>query len=428
MIERVALRDFKVFEDAELIFENGTTAIVGPNGSGKTTILEAIEFALFRHVTRKEKKVPRVEELIRHGQKKALLELDFIAPVNRRTYRVKRMIYPGETKADLYCDGQDEPVYSGPTNVDDEVARILGMDRYAFSALTYVRQGEIDRLSRMTPKSRKSDLSSMMGLSIYEKIGGTIRKHNRTLKKEIDNLENTRERLTHLMDFLPTRNEVEESLVAILKLVESSKRTDETNQIEQILRKILNSISEVEKQLESDELSSDYDELQRETERTRSLNRIIESIPDIAESQIRPHIRKEARNIFRGIFGDRYSDLIIGDDYEVSLFDLRGNQVPLMAASGGEDVCVNFALRVAVNTALQKHSITAPPPGLIILDEPGAGLDAQRRRWLPDAISGLDSVNQVIVVTHMEELKESVDNVITLIPQGKGRQPKIEIS
>ena len=88
---------------------------------------------------------------------------------------------------------------------------------------------------------------------------------------------------------------------------------------------------------------------------------------------------------------------------------------------------MNFALRVAVNTALQKHSLAGPPPGLIILDEPGAGLDSQRRRWLPEAIAGLKSVNQVIVVTHMDELRESTDYVINLIPQGKGRQPTVVV-
>jgi DNA repair exonuclease SbcCD ATPase subunit len=118
---------------------------------------------------------------------------------------------------------------------------------------------------------------------------------------------------------------------------------------------------------------------------------------------------------------------VIDDDYEIALYDLQGNRVSLMAASGGEDVCVNFSLRVAVNTALQKFSITGPPPGLIILDEPGAGLDAQRRRWLPEAITKLDVVKQVLVVTHMEELKGSTDHVISLLPQGRGRQPKVEL-
>jgi DNA repair exonuclease SbcCD ATPase subunit len=66
------------------------------------------------------------------------------------------------------------------------------------------------------------------------------------------------------------------------------------------------------------------------------------------------------------------------------------------------------------------------PPGLIILDEPGSGLDEQRRRWLPEAIAGLEVVDQVIVVTHMEELKGSTNQLIALIPQGKGRQPIVE--
>ncbi|GAH09587.1 unnamed protein product, partial [marine sediment metagenome] len=54
MIRKLRMKNFKVFHDQEFEFYPGTTAIVGPNGSGKTTILEAIEFALFRSVTRKE--------------------------------------------------------------------------------------------------------------------------------------------------------------------------------------------------------------------------------------------------------------------------------------------------------------------------------------------------------------------------------------
>ena len=47
--------------------------------------------------------------------------------------------------------------------------------------------------------------------------------------------------------------------------------------------------------------------------------------------------------------------------------------------------------------------------------------------WLPLAIAGLKSVDQVIVVTHMEELRESAQRVISLTPQGKDRQPLVEV-
>ena len=166
-------------------FEDGTTAVVGPNGSGKTTILEAIEFALFRRVTRKEKSIPKVEELIRHGRSKAVVEVEFIAPLNGKHYRVVRSIHPGQTNADLFLIGKREPLESGATRVDAEVERLLGLDRHAFAALTYVRQGEIDQLSRLSPKKRRNTLYNMMGLGIYTYADSKVKREIRGLKKDL---------------------------------------------------------------------------------------------------------------------------------------------------------------------------------------------------------------------------------------------------
>ncbi len=425
MLSRIRLLDFKVFTDQEFIIRPGSTAIVGPNGSGKTSILEAIEFALFRQVTRKEKKVPKVEDLIQHGKKRAIVELDFKAPINRRSYRVRRSIHPGETNADLFEASEREPFASGATKVDEEIIKLVGMDRHAFSALTYVRQGEIDRLSRMTPKTRRGDLYSMMGLGLYDKTSDHTQKEIREIKKRIDSIDQTRSRLDLIKQHLPTDKEIADALLAIERLMKVSEQSKDLTTIQEVLQKVETSLFEVQNQLDSPEMNLELDELKRVSDTAKYLKTILETIPDIAEAQLRPHIRTEAREIFTSIFGDRYSDLIIDDDYEVSLYDLRGNRVSLSAASGGEDVCVNFALRVAVNTALQKYSVTGPPPGLIILDEPGAGLDTQRRMWLPSAIAGLKSVEQVIVVTHMEEMRDSAERVISLTPQGKDRQPLV---
>ncbi len=426
LLSQLRLIDFKVFTDQEFTIYPGTTAIVGPNGSGKTSILEAIEFALFRQVTRKEKKVPRVEDLIHHGRRKAIVELEFRAPINRRTYKVKRSIHPGETNADLFEESQKEPFASGAKKVDEEIIKLVGMNRHAFSALTYVRQGEIDRLSRMTPKTRRTDLFNMMGLGIYDKTGDRVQKQIRDLRKQVALLEETQARLESIRSHLPSDEELDSALGSLGRLVEETGKSRDLDTIKEVLQKVEHSLSEVKQQLYSPEMTVEYEELKEESVIAKYLKQVLETVPDIAEAQLRPHIRSEAREIFRSIFGDRYSDLIIDDDYEISLFDLRGNKVSLSAASGGEDVCVNFALRVAVNTALQKHSVTGPPPGLIILDEPGAGLDSQRRMWLPEAIAGLKSVDQVIVVTHMEEMRGSAQRVISLTPQGKDRQPIVE--
>ncbi len=428
MLHSLRLKDFKVFREQEFEFKPGTTAIVGPNGSGKTTLLEAIEFALFKRVTRKEKTLKSADDLIRHGRKKASVELEFSAPVNRRQYRVVRKIMPGNTTADIYEKGKKDPEFSGVTRVDDQIVKLLGMDRHAFSALTYVRQGEIDRLSRLTPSKRRSDLFNMMGLGPYDDAISDVKSKMRTIKRDIEKIEESKERLENIQHMMPSLEELKDAMTILSQIQQTLGKEIDLTQLVSVMEKVQNSVREINESLTSMDLQEKPEYLKQESKIAETLQRILESIPNIAEEQLRPHIRKEAREIFRSIFGDRYSDFLIDDDYDVSLFDLQGNKVSLMAASGGEDVCVNFALRVAVNTALQKHSVTGgSPPDMIILDEPGAGLDAQRRRWLPDAIRGLKSVSQIIVVTHMEELRESTDYVISLIPQGKGRQPIVEI-
>ncbi|MFW9809270.1 MAG: AAA family ATPase [Candidatus Thorarchaeota archaeon] len=426
MIRRIGLQNFKVYKKQEFKFEDGSTAIVGPNGSGKTSILEAIEFGFFRMVTRKEKKVAQVEDFINHKGKRAVVELEFIAPVNRREYLVKRTIHPGETNAELFEAGKKDPEVTGVTRVDEKIVDLLGMDRNAFSALTYVRQGEIDRLSRLAPKGRRTDLYSMMGLGTYDKQSSKVQKEIRKMDKDLERIAESTERLKEVQSHLPAKEEISKALQALDTIEETFTVKPTIKHVRDVIQKVAQSVDAVEEQLNSPELSTRPEELKEESEVAKYLKVLLETIPDVAENQLRPHIRAEARSIFREIFGDRYSDLVIDDDYEIALYDLQGNRVSLMAASGGEDVCVNFSLRVAVNTALQKHSISGPPPGLIVLDEPGAGLDAQRRMWLPEAINKLDVVKQVIVVTHMEELKGATDHVISLVPQGKGRQPIVE--
>ncbi|MHA1576022.1 MAG: AAA family ATPase, partial [Candidatus Thorarchaeota archaeon] len=289
MLKKLGLTDFKVFSEIDLVFEPGTTAIVGPNGSGKTTILESIEFALFRTVTRKEKKIPKVENLIRHGRNRAIVELEFVSPINKRTYKVKRSIHPGETNADLSILPNKDVIVSGPKKVDEEIVKLLGMDRHAFSALTYVRQGEIDRLSRLAPKGRRTDLYNMMGLGVYDKSGDKVQKHARTLKKGIANIEEARSRLENVQEHLPTRKEMDTSIEALKQLLPEESKSKNYESIRLVLEKVNQSVSEIDDQLSSPELSTHYDEKKIERETTKALKSILEAIPDIAEIQLRPH-------------------------------------------------------------------------------------------------------------------------------------------
>ncbi len=431
MLRRLRMSDFRVYGDQEIPLGNGVTTIVGPNGSGKTTILEAIEFALFKRVKRKEKDVRSVRELIRHGRRRASVELMFESPVNGRVYTVRRDIFPNKTTAELHEQGKESATLVRVRDVDNEIVELLGMDRDTFAALTYVRQGDIDLLSRLAPSKKRQTLRNMMGLGQYEDLTRGVKKLIKEIEETKREIGEHRERLGDMLSRLPTTDEIAAAREAV-ESVAASVASDKLEPIRSVLDRLYGTVTELNNEISSPELKQREREADQQEAIATDLRRILGQIPEVAEQQIKPLIQTEARNIFLEIFGDRYSDLELTDEYDVRLYDIRGNPVSLSNASGGEDVCVNFSLRVAVNSALQRIAADGErgilrPLGLLIMDEPGMGLDSQRRRWLPEAISGLQSIRQVIVVTHMEELKSAADTVITLEPQGKDRPPRVTV-
>src|SRR5690242_2187436 len=72
LITKVELDNIKNYDYGCFEFEAGVTAICGPNGSGKTTILEAISWVLFDHIPYKK------EDFLRRGAKKGSARVSFV--------------------------------------------------------------------------------------------------------------------------------------------------------------------------------------------------------------------------------------------------------------------------------------------------------------------------------------------------------------
>ena len=72
MIRSIELIDFLSHHETKLEFNNDTTVFVGQNGSGKSSIIDAITFSLFGTHMRKNNK-----SLIRRGTNKELVKVEF---------------------------------------------------------------------------------------------------------------------------------------------------------------------------------------------------------------------------------------------------------------------------------------------------------------------------------------------------------------
>ena len=65
IIESLTMKNFKSYRDAKIEFKTGISIIMGGNGAGKSSILEAVSFALFKQHSGK-----KIEQLIRFSQSK----------------------------------------------------------------------------------------------------------------------------------------------------------------------------------------------------------------------------------------------------------------------------------------------------------------------------------------------------------------------
>ncbi|MGH7633413.1 MAG: AAA family ATPase, partial [Gemmatimonadaceae bacterium] len=159
-LHHIALANFRQHADTRIEFDTGLTGIIGPNGSGKTTILEAIAWAIYGNAAARGTRDSI--RFARAGARASVrVELEFDLGGHR--YRVVR----GLTNAELYLDGGATPIANSISGVTDLLARRLGMSREEFFNTYFTGQKELSVMSAMGPSERAQFLSHVLG---YERL------------------------------------------------------------------------------------------------------------------------------------------------------------------------------------------------------------------------------------------------------------------
>lgn len=118
-------------------------------------------------------------------------------------------------------------------------------------------------------------------------------------------------------------------------------------------------------------------------------------------------------NMFFEKFNFDYSNLVIDDDFEVSLFR-DDEEVSIDMTSGGEKIAVSIALRLGITQTIAQGNIDC-----MFLDEPTIHLDGIRVEELNNLLSNMDIVPQMIIVTHNPKL-ENLADVLMKIEKNNG--------
>jgi DNA repair protein SbcC/Rad50 len=169
MIKAVELENFISHKMTRIAFDRGITIFIGNNGSGKSSVIDAITFALYGQHTRKANK-----NLVRRGSDSASVNVRL--SVGSKVYEAHRRL--GSNGQSLYArfdevlDSENivsSTIVSGERkqfgdSMSGEVAKILGIDYKKLRVAAIVQQGELSSIIDSQPREFKELLNSLIGI------------------------------------------------------------------------------------------------------------------------------------------------------------------------------------------------------------------------------------------------------------------------
>jgi exonuclease SbcC len=190
------LENFRQHKSTEIHFPSGLTGILGANGSGKSTILEAIAWALYGNqagVTRGE--ADTLIWRLAPGKSSAIAELTF--GFNGQTYTIKRSQSSSKSTAELHHEGKT--IANSTKAVNEKLSQLLGMTHQEFFNSYFTGQKDLNFLGAIKGATeRERFIAKMLG---YERLtevqgaagkNGTLRDDRRQQERQVDMLAGSR--------------------------------------------------------------------------------------------------------------------------------------------------------------------------------------------------------------------------------------------
>jgi len=137
--------------------------------------------------------------------------------------------------------------------------------------------------------------------------------------------------------------------------------------------------------------------------------------------QMRPEISELASGFLASLTDARYTEFDLDEKYRITILE---DGVPIPVISGGEEDLANLVLRLAISQMIAERS--GQPFSLLILDEVFGSLDETRRQNVIALLRALrDRFDQVIVITHIDDVRDGLDQVFVVVNDEKSGASRV---
>jgi DNA repair exonuclease SbcCD ATPase subunit len=240
-----------------------TNLIVGTNGSGKSTILDALTFSLFGKPFRKINKGMLVNSV---NEKDAVVEIEF--SIGKIEYTVVRGIKPN--KFEIYCNGQmwneDSKTVDQQKNLEQNV---LKMNFKSFTQIVVLGSSTFVPFMRLPGQQRREIIEDILDIQVFSVMNGKLKDKIRENREEIKDLDYQ----IHLFD---EKIELQKNYMLELK-----KKTDaEIDKKKEKIVEFLNEENEYNKEintltLQIGKFNEEMSEYSKSSDKLKQLNTIL---------------------------------------------------------------------------------------------------------------------------------------------------------
>lgn len=180
---------FAGLRDMELEFEKGLNVILGENESGKSTIVDGMQAALFKNIRLKKNNNADIDFIFRYMPKPSgdFIDSSITIKNDNGKHRIHRQW--GSSEAIEYTDS-DGNIFKDEKEINNELLNLLGYGESTYSNIVFAKQEDLKSALSKILKNRDvtDEVSDILRRTMMELDGVSLDKLEKDIEEEIDNL------------------------------------------------------------------------------------------------------------------------------------------------------------------------------------------------------------------------------------------------